>query len=312
MHPPACDTGSVEVVRFDPEVAIPFSRTDRGARRAPLARTGRASVELLVLDAGGRIVLDPGPNERLVALVAGTGWATGSRGERVGLCAGVGGHFERGERVELGTEEGLTALHVDGDIDLEAYRVTRDIVVVDYDPCWAGGFQTLCAFLAPAADPPVLRIDHVGSTAVPGLAAKPIIDLDLVVPTPGDVALVVERLEALGYRWRGDLGVVGREAFTPPAADLPAHHLYLVVEDSRPHQDHLLLRDLLRSDPASRVRYAELKRANAAAGRNIDTYVAAKAELVGELLGRARTERGLPPVEYWRPEVVPSLDEGPA
>ena len=137
------------------------------------------------------------------------------------------------------------------------------------------------------------RIDHIGSTAVPGLAAKPIIDLDVVVPSEASVPAVIGQLESLGYRWRGDLGVAGRQAFAPPDdADLPSHHLYLVVEDNRAHQDHWLLRDLLREDPASRERYATVKRANAeSANRNIDLYVEAKAELVAELLTR-RARRG--------------------
>ena len=146
------------------------------------------------------------------------------------------------------------------------------------------------------------RIDHVGSTAVPGLAAKPIIDLDVVVRSEDSVRTVIGQLESIGYRWRGDLGVAGREAFAPPpGSGLPPHHLYVVVEDNRAHQDHWLLRDLLRADPASREGYAALKRANAqSTHRDMDVYVAAKAGFVADLLTRARVERGLPPVEYWR------------
>ena len=148
-----------------------------------------------------------------------------------------------------------------------------------------------------------MRVDHVGSTSVPGLAAKPVIDLDVVVATEADVRPAVDGLAGLGYRWRGDLGVPGREAFKAPAAgDLPAHHLYVVVEDSKAHLDHWLLRDLLRDDDAARDRYGALKQRNAAqADSDIDVYLAAKADLVAELLTRARAERGLPPVEYWKP-----------
>ena len=124
-----------------------------------------------------------------------------------------------------------------------------------------------------------MRIDHVGSTAVPGLAAKPIIDMDIVVASPADVAPVIERLRATGYRWRGDLGVAGRESFKPPAdPNMPRHHLYVVVENNRAHLDHWLLRDLLRRDETARDRYAALKRHNAEqADSNMDVYVAGKA-----------------------------------
>jgi GrpB-like predicted nucleotidyltransferase (UPF0157 family) len=157
------------------------------------------------------------------------------------------------------------------------------------------------------------RIDHVGSTSVPGLAAKPIIDMDIVVASQADVRPVIARLAGIGYQWRGDLGVSGREAFAGPAgANLPRHHLYLVVENDKPHLDHWLLRDLLREDPAARARYAGLKRQNAdLAGGDMEVYVAAKAALVAELLTRARAERGFPPAEYWQPQ-VPVPEKGRA
>jgi GrpB-like predicted nucleotidyltransferase (UPF0157 family) len=109
---------------------------------------------------------------------------------------------------------------------------------------------------------------------------------------------VLKRLAGIGYRWRGDLGVKGRESFRPPAEPtLPQHHLYVVVENNRAHLDHWLLRDLLRQDQQARDRYAILKRRNAEqADGDIDAYVAAKATLVTELLTRVRADRGLPPV----------------
>jgi GrpB-like predicted nucleotidyltransferase (UPF0157 family) len=144
----------------------------------------------------------------------------------------------------------------------------------------------------------------VGSTSVPGLAAKPIIDMDIVVPSENEVHPIIERLARAGYQWRGDLGVAGREAFRLDIDEgLPPHHLYLVVENNRTHMDHWLLRDLLRADGEAREQYAALKRQSVelAAG-DIDVYVAGKATLVAELLARARAERGLQPVEYWTPD----------
>ena len=153
---------------------------------------------------------------------------------------------------------------------------------------------------------------RIGPLTGDGAAVRvqvPIIDLDVVVPTVEDVRPVIERLRSIGYRWRGDLGVTGREAFAPPDPDRPPrHHLYLVVDGNRAHQDHVLLRD----DPDVRARYAELKRANAVrAGDDIDVYVAAKAGLVAELLTRARAERGLPAVTYWDPWREGDPDGGP-
>ncbi len=182
-------------------------------------------------------------------------------------------------------------------------RVTGEIIVTDYDPNWPSWFETIRRTLWPVVDGMAIRIDHVGSTAVAGLAAKPIIDLDLVVASPDEVGPVIGRLALIGCPWRGDLGVVRREAFGPlPMEGLRSHHLYLVVENNRAHVDHWLLRDLLREDPKARARYAALKRRNAELAKgDIDFYVAAKAGLVAELLTRARALKGLPPETYWDP-----------
>src|SRR3954463_1376534 len=93
--------------------------------------------------------------------------------------------------------------------------VGRTIVVCDYDPEWPRWFETICKRLWPAVEAVALRIDHVGSTSVPGLAAKPIIDMDIVVASENEVRHVIERLAAVGYAWGGDLDVAGREAFNP-------------------------------------------------------------------------------------------------
>jgi len=175
----------------------------------------------------------------------------------------------------------------------------------DYDPEWPHWFETVRRRVWPVVEDIALRIEHVGSTAVPGLAAKPIVDMDIVVASEDDVRPVIDRLAATGYRWRGDLGVVGREYFKAMKDEgLPPHTPYLVVENNKAHVDHWLLRDMLRGDPEARERYAALKRRNVVlANRDMDVYVAAKAKLVAELLTQARAARGLPPETYWQPDI---------
>jgi GrpB-like predicted nucleotidyltransferase (UPF0157 family) len=102
-----------------------------------------------------------------------------------------------------------------------AISVTQDIVISDYDPTWPAWFDTVRHHVWPAVKDVALRIDHVGSTAVPGLAAKPIIDLDIVVASDHDVRSVIEQLATIGYRWRGDLGVA---SYWQPDVDLPDRH----------------------------------------------------------------------------------------
>jgi GrpB-like predicted nucleotidyltransferase (UPF0157 family) len=187
-------------------------------------------------------------------------------------------------------------------------------LVSEYDSRWPESFDEIRARLLPVVEGIAVRVEHVGSTAVPGLAAKPIIDVDIVVASEDQVQPVIDGLGRIGYRWVGDLGVAGREAFNaPPDDDLPAHNLYLVVENSKAHLDHWLLRDLLRADPASRQRYAVLKRQNAVLARgDLDWYVAAKAGFIAELLTRARAERGLPAASHWEPEIPRSIKDDTA
>jgi GrpB-like predicted nucleotidyltransferase (UPF0157 family) len=121
-------------------------------------------------------------------------------------------------------------------------------VVVEYDPHWPKVFQALRSVVEAAVGDIGAAIEHVGSTAVPGLAAKPIIDIDVVVPAVQDVAPTIERLVAIGYTNQGDLGVVGRQALDAPT-HAPYHHLYVVVAGSPAHRDHVDLRDYLRRHP---------------------------------------------------------------
>ena len=294
----------MRVVRFDEEVALPVSEFGSEFRIGPLTDTAmRGRVQILHVPPGGSIGRHPTAVRQLLGVVSGAGWAEGAEGVRRELRPGYGVVWEPGEEHEAGTATGFTAVCVEGRFEVWALAVTREIVVVDHDPAWAEWFETLRAHLWPAVADVALRIDHVGSTSVPGLAAKPIIDMDIVVADESRIRPVIERLRPLGYRWIGDLGVPGREAFRlDGGAEVPAHHLYLVVEDNKAHLDHWLLCDVLRSDPDARRRYAELKRENAAAADgDIDVYVAGKAALVAELLTRARRDRGLPPAEYWVP-----------
>ncbi len=161
-------------------------------------------------------------------------------------------------------------------------------VVVPYDPQWPALFAGLRAHVDAALAGLPHVTEHVGSTAVPGLDAKPIIDMDAVVPAAGWVAAAVAALGQAGWRHEGDLGITGREAFAPPA-ELPYHHLYVVVSGSAAYRDHLDLRDFLRSHPGHAARYAERKRALAPLLRiDREAYTQGKADMVTEFLRVAR------------------------
>ncbi len=129
-----------------------------------------------------------------------------------------------------------------------------------------------------------VAIEHVGSTAVPGLAAKPIIDIDIVVGSAGDVSIAIERLAAIGYSHVGNLGVDGREAFNSPP-EPPQRHLYVCVQDGTALENHLMLRDFLRKNPDFAAEYGRLKKQLAARfPTEIDKYIAGKTDFILEVL----------------------------
>lgn len=295
----------MRIFRFDPDVSIPIDQFGSDFRIGPLTGPdGRVRVQVMHLPPGGLIGRHPTAIQQLFAVLAGEAVVSGDDAVPRTLVAGQAATWDVGEEHDARSDTGCTAICVEGSFTMWATQVTKDIVVVDYDPAWPDAFEEIVAVVWPAVADVALRIEHVGSTSVPGIAAKPVIDIDVVVADEPAVRPAIVALRDAGWWWRGDLGVDGRQAFGPMPArrELPAHHLYVVVDGNKAHLDHVLLRDLLRRDDEARDDYGALKRANVelAAG-DMDVYVAAKADLVAALLTRARQEAGLPPADYWRP-----------
>ena len=157
------------------------------------------------------------------------------------------------------------------------------IEVVDWSPVWAEQFEDVAAVLRSAlAGVPSARVEHVGSTSVPGLAAKPVLDVDVVVEPP-DVPAAIAALESVGYAHRGDLGVTGREAFRAPGP--PRRNVYVCTAGTANVRNHLAVRDVLRARDDLREAYADVKRALADdPGMDIDTYIAGKSVVLQEVL----------------------------
>lgn len=294
----------MQIYRFDDDSLIPVSEHGSDFAVSPLTGSeSHVQITFIRLPAGGLIGRHPAAGPQLLCVVSGSGWVAGADEVPRPVKPGDAAFWDDGEEHETGSATGLSAVSIEGEFEVLARSVLREIVVVDYDPEWPEWFEQVRAHVWPAVEDIALRIDHVGSTSVPGLAAKPIIDMDIVVAGEADVRPGIARVKALGYRWLGELGIPGRQAFKPfEPLDLPAHHLYLVVENNRAHVDHWLLRDVLRNDADARMKYGDLKRLNAeACGGDIEVYGAMKASLVAGLLERGRAELGLEPVEYWDP-----------
>src|SRR3984957_7237814 len=134
------------------------------------------------------------------------------------------------------------------------------VQIRDYDAIWPSQFGGLAARIMGSLGRIATRVEHVGSTAVPGLIAKPIIDLDAVLASPADFPEAIRKLRGLGYVHEGDLGIKGREAFLWPPGEM-RHHLYVLAEGATELRRHLAFRDALRRNPALRGEYAQLKRA---------------------------------------------------
>src|ERR1017187_913865 len=125
------------------------------------------------------------------------------------------------------------------------------VTVRTYDPQWPRDFERIKLDLEAALrGVNLLRIEHVGSTSVPGLAAKPILDIDVVVPVEA-VPLVVALLTAIGYQDEGELGIPGRHALRSPADGL-ACHVYVCVDGCLALATHLAVREG-RADQVSRA-----------------------------------------------------------
>jgi GrpB-like predicted nucleotidyltransferase (UPF0157 family) len=167
------------------------------------------------------------------------------------------------------------------------------IEVVDYDPAWTARFEALRSEYAAAlsaARVPVVAIEHVGSTSVPGLAAKPIIDCDIVVVEP-HVEAATAVLVSLGFTPLGELGIPQRWAFDEPER-LAGTNTYLIVAGSLSLRNHLAVRDALRADGQLRDEYGEVKKRVGAEAADIYAYGAGKNAMVQRILEAAGLSAG--------------------
>ena len=173
----------------------------------------------------------------------------------------------------------------------------KRVQIVAYDRDWPVHFERLRGIYARALGSPAIRIEHIGSTSVPGLAAKPILDIDIVIENHECFDAVRDALVRLGYIYEGELGIPDRHAFyhradSPHAIETMEHHLYVCPRHATSLDDHLVFRDYLRAHPETRSAYALLKRRLAGEfPDDVQAYCEAKTEFIVATLRAARGEK---------------------
>lgn len=177
-------------------------------------------------------------------------------------------------------------------------RPADDIVIADYDPAWPRLFEEERARLMQAIGEWAVAIEHVGSTAVPGLAAKPIIDIGVALENLVDSLKCITPLVNLGYQCKGEFGIPGRIYFRKvtdepvPGATYDGagrtHQVHMYQRDHEQFRWHIAFRDYMRSHPDDAAEYAALKREVAARHHDdIEEYVNGKHDFIREILRKA-------------------------
>jgi GrpB-like predicted nucleotidyltransferase (UPF0157 family) len=161
-------------------------------------------------------------------------------------------------------------------------RERRPVVIVDYDPSWPERFEAERERISAALGAVALRVEHIGSTAVPGLAAKPIVDVLVTVADPDDEAAFAPALAAAGYELR--VREPRHRMFRTPERDV---HVHVWGSDDPEVARHLRFRDRLRASAEDRAAYEQLKRELAKREwSDMNHYADAKSDLILEILQR--------------------------
>ena len=166
---------------------------------------------------------------------------------------------------------------------------TKNVVVEKWNPKWKDEFERIVDSLGEDVIYNSVKIEHVGSTSVEGLSAKPIIDLDIVIEN--DKFEIIKRLlNDKGYKHEGDLGIEGREAFSYSGKEeLMTHHLYVCTKDSEELFKHITFRDFLKNNSALASEYSKVKEQAAVLyPDDIDKYMEFKSEIIEKIYKKCR------------------------
>ncbi len=162
---------------------------------------------------------------------------------------------------------------------------TKNVIVLPYDKAWKSAFEEIKKEIESAIGDLIIKIEHVGSTSVEGMSAKPIIDIDVVIKDYSVFETVVQKLKTIGYIHEGDLGIKDREAFKySNKPHLMIHHLYVCPHYSEELHRHIAFRDFLRHNTEAVKKYSLAKeKAAVLFPDDIDKYIEYKTPCIEEL-----------------------------
>ena len=162
---------------------------------------------------------------------------------------------------------------------------TKRVVVLPYDAKWKSDFEKIKQEIENALGDLIVGVEHVGSTSVDGLSAKPCIDIDVVIKDYSVFDDVIDKLASIGYIHEGNLGIEDREAFKYlDKPHLQTHHLYVCPQHSEELHRHITFRDFLRKTPEAVKRYGIVKeKAAQLFPDDIEKYIAHKSPCIEEL-----------------------------
>ena len=164
----------------------------------------------------------------------------------------------------------------------------RQVQVVPHDPGWKESFREEASRLRAIFEQEIIAIHHIGSTSIPNISAKPIIDILVEVRAIGRIDHFNSVMRQHGYRPRGENGLPGRRYFVKGSQALHTHHIHMYEHGHPDIARVLIFRDYLLAHPDEALRYGKLKEALAHQfPKDIDTYQSGKAELIQELEGKA-------------------------
>jgi GrpB-like predicted nucleotidyltransferase (UPF0157 family) len=165
------------------------------------------------------------------------------------------------------------------------------VAIVTYKKQWKELYRTEAKLIRELNTDISIKIEHIGSTAIPDLAAKPILDIMLGVKTMQDAVQCIPLFATIDYIFKGELGIPNRYFFVKEKEGKRTHHLHLVTEDSQFWLDHILFRDYLIKNPHAKTEYETLKKGLAEKfPAEREKYTDSKSEFILRIVEKAKQE----------------------